>query len=140
MRKWKLMAGVLLIFSAGVLVGSFCTGYGISYFYDRFKGDQKYRVDFILKRLTQELDLSDSQRKEIRTILFDADQELNQFWAKVITQADQKMEVIEKEIEKQLSADQVVRFEMFREEVKARRGGQNAYIVPSLPAKNSPSE
>ncbi len=140
MRKWKLVAGVLLIFSAGALVGSFCTGYGIRYFFDRFKEDQTYRIDFIMKRLNQELDLNASQRKNIRVILVDADQELNQFWIKALTQADQKMEVIKERIEKHLDADQVIQFEKFREEAKARRGGHHSYFLPSLPEKNTPSK
>ena len=129
-----------MIFSAGVLVGSFCTGYGISYFFERFKGDQEYRIDFLMRRLSRELDLSELQKKKIRIILVEADQEFDQFWTKVLGQADIKLDNIKEEIIEQLDAAQVVQFEKFSEKVKARRARNHSYFVPSIPAEKSSSK
>lgn len=137
MAKWKLVVGVLLIFSAGVLVGGFITGYGINYFVDRFKKDSEYRIDFILGRLTRELNLDQEQKKEIRIVLTNGDQEITEFWTNVITEADEKVNQVKEEIKLKLKPDQVIQFEEFGARIKARHGGQSDYLLAPVPRKQS---
>lgn len=121
MAKWKLIAGVLLVFSAGILVGSFGTGYGLRYFFDRFKHDSQYRIDFILGRLSRRLDLDITQKKNINIILTRADKELNQYWVNVLTEVAKKINLVKAEIKKELNPDQQKRFEKFSNNINANR-------------------
>lgn len=138
MRKWKLVAGVLLVFSAGLLVGSFGTKFGLRYFLDRFKYDTQYRVDFVLGRLSRRLDLNESQKKNIRKIIVQADLELNQYWINVLAEADQKVNLVKAEIKQELNPDQVVRFEKMSANINARRRKSPSFSHTPAPVKQTP--
>ena len=73
MKKWKLVAGVLLIFIAGILVGSLGTEFYHRHLSDRFRKSPAERKAFILKKMTTTLDLSPEQQTAFKTILDWAD-------------------------------------------------------------------
>lgn len=67
--KWKLMAGVTLVFIFGALVGTLGTGVYLKHRHPSFKRDMAVRKTFIIKRLTRKLDLTDVQKRRIEKIV-----------------------------------------------------------------------
>ena len=75
MKKWKLVAGVLLVFVFGVLIGSLGTGFYHQYLFDRFRKDPAERRAFVLKKFSERLDLSEDQQKTFKTVIDQMDQQ-----------------------------------------------------------------
>jgi len=138
MVRWKLIAGVLLIFLTGVLVGSIGTGYGIGYFFDRFKKDSQYRINFILGTLSRRLDLDKEQKEKIRTILTQADKEICQFWVKVLNNADQLVEKTKVKIRKELTPEQVKKYEEFSPQVNVPIEDSSGLLLKPAWAQEGP--
>ena len=79
MKKWKLIAGVALVFVLGVLVGSLGTRYYHRDWSERFLEEPSARKALILKRLTKDLGLTEAQQKEFRAIVEETDKKLEAF-------------------------------------------------------------
>ena len=79
MKKWKLIAGVALVFVLGLLVGSLGTRYYHKDWSGGFFGEPSARKALILKKLTRDLGLSEAQRKEVRGIIEETDKKLEAF-------------------------------------------------------------
>lgn len=63
MKRWKLWAGVLLIFAAGACVGVFGTGLYVRHSIESLlQGGPPAVADLVTNRLARELDLSKSQK------------------------------------------------------------------------------
>jgi|GEM_PF-795831 len=79
MNKLKLASGVLLVFLVGVLAGSLGTGY---YYKERVKKFEaggppvQERVQIILGRFSNELDLTDAQRTEFEKIVKESQEKI----------------------------------------------------------------
>lgn len=134
MAKWKLVVGVLLVFSAGMLVGSFATGYGLRYFFDRFKHDSQYRIDFLLGRLTRRLDLSKAQQEKINTILIQADKEINQYWLTVLSEVEKKVDLAKTEIKMELDSGQRKKFEKYSNSIRDQQERESTFMFGPHPA------
>lgn len=67
--KWKLMAGVTLVFILGALVGALGTGVYLKHQHPFFKRDMGSRKTFIIKKLTRKLDLTNVQKRRIEKIV-----------------------------------------------------------------------
>jgi uncharacterized membrane protein len=76
MKRWRLVAGVILIFILGVMAGSVGTRLYQRSWTERFWKDPAARKALILKRLTRELGLSEGQKREFRAIIEDVDQKM----------------------------------------------------------------
>jgi hypothetical protein len=79
MKKWKLIAGIALVFALGVLAGSLGTRYYHRDWSGRFFEEPSARKALILKRLTKDLGLSETQREEFRVIVEETDKKLEAF-------------------------------------------------------------
>jgi uncharacterized membrane protein len=74
MKKWRLIAGIVLVFVVGVLAGA-----GGAYFYrehheEQFRKDPAARRAYILKGLTRELRLTGKQQQELQEIIAEIDE------------------------------------------------------------------
>ncbi len=76
MKKWRLIAGVTLVFILGVMAGSVGTRLYQRNWAERFWKDPAARKTLILKRLTRELGLREEQKQEFKTIIEDVDQKM----------------------------------------------------------------
>jgi Spy/CpxP family protein refolding chaperone len=76
MKKWRLIVGVALVFTLGVMAGSVGTQYYQKNWAERFWKDPAARKALLLKRLTRELGLSDAQKQEFKAIIEDVDQKM----------------------------------------------------------------
>jgi Spy/CpxP family protein refolding chaperone len=80
MKKWKLIAGVALVFVLGVLVGSLGTRfYHRDWWSEPFGKDSSARRVVVLKKLTKELRLTEVQQKEFKGIVEETDKKLEAF-------------------------------------------------------------
>jgi len=79
MKKWKPIAGIALVFVLGVLVGSLGTRYYHRDWSGRFLEEPSARKALILKKLTKDLALTETQQKEFRTIVEETDKRLGAF-------------------------------------------------------------
>jgi Spy/CpxP family protein refolding chaperone len=79
MKKWKLIAGVALVFVLGLLVGSLGTRYYHRDWSGRFFQEPTARKALMLKRLTKDLGLTEAQQKDFRAIVEETDKKLETF-------------------------------------------------------------
>jgi hypothetical protein len=79
MKKWKLIAGVALVFVLGLLVGSLGTRFYHKDGSERFFQEPSARKALILNKLTKDLGLTEAQQKEFRGIVEETDKKLEAF-------------------------------------------------------------
>lgn len=79
MKKWKLIAGVALVFVLGVMVGSLGTRFYHRDWSAPFFREASSRKALILKRLTKDLGLTEAQQKEFRAIVDETEKKLESF-------------------------------------------------------------
>jgi hypothetical protein len=79
MKKWRLIAGVALVFVLGVLVGSLGTRFYYRDWSERFFQEPSARKAVILKKLTKDLGLTEAQQKEFKGIIEETDKKLEAF-------------------------------------------------------------
>jgi hypothetical protein len=79
MKKWKLIAGVALVFVLGLLVGSLGTRFYHKDWSERFFQEPSARKALILNKLTKDLGLTEAQQKEFRGIVEETDKKLEAF-------------------------------------------------------------
>jgi hypothetical protein len=76
MKKWKLIAGIALVFVLGLLAGSLGTRFYQRDWSERTFRDPAARKAMILKRLTKDLGLTEAQQKEFKGIIDETDKKL----------------------------------------------------------------
>ena len=70
MKKFKLWAGLLAIFASGFIIGFFVAGAQAKHSFERiFAGGPMVARDVIVKRLTRELALNETQRERVDEIV-----------------------------------------------------------------------
>jgi hypothetical protein len=121
MTKLKVWAGIVLVFLLGALVGSVSTGIFFKHRIERFsKGDRPPIKGVLMKKLSHELDLTETQRVEIEQIL-------DQLQEKLLDLRRQHRPEFEKlfdhsfgSIREKLNSEQKNRFDKIREELRRR--------------------
>jgi hypothetical protein len=121
MNKLKVWAGIVLVFLLGALVGSVSTGIFFKHRIERFsKGDRPPIKGVLMKKLSHELDLTETQRVEIEQIL-------DQLQEKLLDLRRQHRPEFEKlfdhsfgSIREKLNSEQKNRFDKIREELRRR--------------------
>jgi len=79
MKKWKLIAGVGLVFVLGALVGALGTQFYHRDWSERFFQEPSARKAVILKKLTGDLSLTEAQQMEFKGIIEETDRKLEAF-------------------------------------------------------------
>jgi len=69
MKKWKLFAGITLVFALGVIAGALGMGLYFKQQMLPFKGDPKARKAFLMERLSKRLDLTANQKIKFEKIV-----------------------------------------------------------------------
>ena len=80
MTKWKLFAGVTLVFVLGALAGSLGTGFYLKQRFEPFTREHSDKKSFIMKRLTHRLDLTEDQSRKVEEIVDRMQQEHRQYF------------------------------------------------------------
>ncbi|MCK9274881.1 MAG: hypothetical protein M0P57_07315 [Syntrophales bacterium] len=122
MTKLKTGVAIFLVFCLGALAGSLGTHL---YLKDKLshyiKRDHRARAEYLLKKLTEELDLTEAQQQSIRNILMDS--------ASKIREIDRKFRP---EIKKIITQS----FESIREELKEEQKPQFDEFITRLREKH----
>lgn len=121
MKKWKLIAGVLLVFIFGVLVGSLGTGFYHQYLFDRFSKDPAERKAFVLKKFSERLDLTESQQKAFKIIIDQVDQDRRAQQLKYRSDLYKIRNESYVQMKKILNSDQQNTFDELLKEIRKRR-------------------
>lgn len=122
MNKLKVWAGIVLVFLLGTLAGSLATGIYFKHRIERFsKGERPPIKVVLMKKLSHELDLTETQRVEIEEIL-------DQLQAKLLDLRRKHRPEFEKlfdhsfgSIREKLNSEQKKEFDEIREELRRRR-------------------
>jgi Spy/CpxP family protein refolding chaperone len=80
--KIKVIAGILVVFLLGVIIGALGAGIFIEHKIRQFGTSEHALSKFFMRRLTRELKLTDAQKPEVAKILDQTDQEIRELLQK----------------------------------------------------------
>jgi hypothetical protein len=123
MRRLKPIAGILIVFLLGALGGVLSAR-----FYATFESRKPHhrprleeQVEFIMKRLTDDLDLSATQQKEIRQIVTSSEEKVRSIKDEYAPKVRAIHDASIKEIKTKLTPGQRAEMERMRAEWKRKR-------------------
>ncbi|HOO91017.1 MAG TPA: hypothetical protein PLA74_09380 [Syntrophales bacterium] len=132
-NKVKVSVGILLVFVLGVLAGSFGTKAYMKYRFSHFmQRGHEARTEFLLGQLSRDLDLTEDQRTEIRKILTDSHQRLNQISRRCQPEIRGIIEHDFEMIRELLNDEQKPKFDQFQKQFH-KKGKQRAFQPPLPP-------
>jgi Spy/CpxP family protein refolding chaperone len=114
MNKWKMILGVMLLLVLGAVMGSIATEVYFKRWFLFMGGSPKARAEFIMKKISKDLKLTQEQNIKIGGIVEQSEHEL------------QKIKRLERkrmldEIKMELNNDQQRELESFKKESEKRR-------------------
>jgi hypothetical protein len=122
MNKLKVWVGILLVFFLGALAGSLGTGAYLKYRIERFAKGRRPPIKMVLmKKLSHELDLTQTQRFEIEKILDELEAELHELRQKHRPELDRLFDRRFDMIKEKLNDEQKSQLDRVREELKRPR-------------------
>jgi len=122
MNRWKIFIGIFLVFALGALSGVLGTGLFIKHRILEFRGGAPFMRDrFLVRRLTNELDLTVGQQEKIGSILTDMRTRHKDFFQ---ARRSEMTKIINNElaaIKKELTAEQQVKLDRLLEKFRRHR-------------------
>jgi len=109
MKRWKLIAGIILVFVLGVLSGTLGTGLYMKQKMKPIRQDPKARRTAIIEKLTRGLDLKEDQIPRIEKILDEIDQKSREYRQEIRKMRTESISQMKKELtpEQQKKLDQL---------------------------------
>lgn len=120
--RWKLIAGLFLVFVLGILTGSVGTGFYLKHRLVPFVKDPVARKTFIMKRLSRELNLTQNQKNKIEPIVEQMIAKRRQYYLKNRPELKEIMNQGFAQMREELNEDQKKKLEVLREKYRRRRG------------------
>jgi len=134
MNKGKLIAGVALVFIVGVLVGSVGTRFYFRHHFHPFERDRGNRTAFIMKRLSNDLKLTDAQNVAIQKIVEQTQERMREHFLQRRTEIEGIMNDSFAQMKKELNDDQKKKLDELRERLEKRRQArEGAFPKPPKP-------
>ncbi len=140
MKKWRLIAGILLVFILGLVVGSWGTGMYLRNRLDRFRENPETRKASIMDRLNRRLGLTDAQRSAFESIVNETEQKVGKSFEKHEAEMQGFIEESFAQMARILSPEQREKLNALRQELEKRRkawenkpGGQHRMHPPPPP-------
>ena len=131
MKKAKAVAGILLVFVLGAVAGTLGTHYIYSQRMEGiFRGEPKLSRDFIVRRLTRELDLDENQAAQLRTIVRETHGELREMRRTLRPQTEAILARSQERVRAILRPEQRLKYEKILEERKRRRSADDPVHEP----------
>jgi len=130
MRKWKLLVGVVLVFVLGVLVGSLGTGLYFKHHFVPYKRDPSAVRAFLLKRFSQELDLTENQKNEFKRLIDQVGDKLEDHFRKTHSEIGKIIDQGSSQMRKTLSPDQQKKFDELIEKFERHRKARTKFGPP----------
>jgi Spy/CpxP family protein refolding chaperone len=135
MRKWKLIISVALVFILGVLVGSMGSGLYMKYRFPRHKGTPSEMRAFMLKRFSQQLDLTEKQSDEFKAIIDQMGERLEDHFRKTHSEIGNIIEPGYSQMREVLIPEQQEKFDELIERLKRDKKKRIKHRPPSHPYK-----
>ncbi len=120
MKRVKVVIGAILLFAAGALTGSLVTGLHMKNRFDKFAKGGGPPAGRILKRLSSELDLTESQKTEIEKILEVSHAQLSEIRKKARPEFQKIIETTHGQIREKLDEKQQRKFDEMYKKLKKR--------------------
>ena len=117
MKNWKTILGIILVFVFGMLAGGLVTGKILQ---RRLRQGPPAVSETIVRRLSVSLHLDQQQRDELRTIVRDAQQEMETVRKQVQPQFADVFDRAEGRVREMLRSDQREQFEQIVDEGRAK--------------------
>lgn len=133
MNRWKTVAGVVLIFLLGALIGSLTTGWVLKRHHPLFRKDPERRVAFIMKRLSDRLDLTEAQKPDVEAVVRRIDGQMRAHFLKQRAEMYKFLDRESEALKPLLTPAQEEKFERYRQEIEARRR-EREDSTPSAPS------
>lgn len=122
MNKLKVWVGIVLVFVLGALAGSLATGIYFKHRIERFsKGERPPIKVVLMKKLSHELNLTETQRVEIEGILDQLQAKLLDLRRKHRPEFDKLFDQSFGSVREKLNSEQKKRLDEIREELRRRR-------------------
>jgi hypothetical protein len=125
-NKWKLISGLLLVFVLGILVGSIGAGLYLKYRFAAPERGPTARKDFIIDRLSKELNLTPTQKTKIGPIIEQMIEKRRQYYMRIRPELKSIMEHGFSQIEQELNEDQQKKLKVLRQKFEKRRKERRA--------------
>ncbi|KJR42781.1 hypothetical protein MCHI_001316 [Candidatus Magnetoovum chiemensis] len=122
MKKWKIFTGLIVIFTAGSILGAVFSGFYIKHKMNSFFfGGHRDRVEMIMEHISKELKLNKDQQYKIKEVIVDTELELVKFRQKHEQEVETIITQSKERIKEYLTESQQKRLELFYENMKAHR-------------------
>ena len=121
MDKWKTIVGILLIFALGALSGGLGTGWYLKSRHDKFRKDPERRVEFIMQRLGDRLDLTEVQKPAVEAVVRRMDEAMQRQFEQRRAEMRRIFDDQDAAIKPLLTLEQQEKYAAFRRELEARR-------------------
>jgi hypothetical protein len=123
MKRWKVVSGIVLVLVVGILIGSFGTQMLLRH---RFPPPPPPHggpraADFLLKRLSRDLSLTEIQKTRVKEILERTDEKLHQHFQQVEPEVKKIIDDGFGEMRKELTDDQKTKLDRLKEHMERRR-------------------
>ena len=136
MNTWKLVLGVALVFIVGALVGSLGTRFYLKHHYRSFMLEPRERTTFIMKRLSKELDLSQSQKIAVEKIVAQTEEKLRAHFLQMRPEIEAIVDDGFTQIRKELDDNQKKQLDALKEKFEKRRQARREGAFPKPPARS----
>lgn len=121
MKKWKLWAGITLIFISGLIAGSAITGLYLKHRMEKaFHEGPPAIKKLIMHKLTGELHLTDAQKSEIEKIVSETQTELQQLRLRHQPETEEILDRGLEQIKTRLSTEQQAKIDKLYGQAKQR--------------------
>lgn len=132
MKKWKLWTGILVIFFSGIAIGFSLGGVFTKKAVEHiFSGEHRGSREFIMKKLTKELDLTASQREYVEKVVCRTHAKLFKVRQEHVPEIREILESGITEMKQQLNPEQSKKLDEFYEKAKKRWGHSRERAVKS---------
>lgn len=144
MAKWKIWAGILVLFASGVVIGSVGTRMVVRHKISGLVARERPVIrDLFLRRLTRELDLTKEQRREIETIANRTAERFQNLHRQHRGEVEGILDQAVSDMKEHLSPAQRQQLDEIRKEMKARhkrrmRGRHGPDHPPPFPGPHPP--
>ncbi len=136
MHTGKLIAGVALVFIVGILVGSVGTGFYLKHRHHSFMSEPGDRTAFIMKRLSKDLSLTQTQKIAIEKIGEQTEAKLREHFLQRRPEIESIVDDGFLQMKKELDENQKKKLDELREQFKKRRQERDrAFPNPQPPPK-----
>jgi hypothetical protein len=135
MNKGKLIAGVALVFIVGMLVGSVGTRLYYRHHYHPFEHDRGNRTAFIMKRLSNDLNLTDAQKVAIQKIVEQTQEKMREHFLQRRSEIEGIIDDSFVQMKKELNDNQKKKLDELKERFeKHRLAREGAFPKPPPPS------